>query len=968
MKYRFKILYQYGSGIPSNTNTLNISESTVDENIFEITEGTLIKVLDKNITKVIIPNNVIKIGNYAFSFTKLKEVIIPDSVTTIGWGAFNNCLNLTSVRIGNNVETISYNAFGECVNLTNVTIGDSVKTIGRNAFENTSITEVDIPDSVKTIGHYAFYKCSSLTSVRIGDSVETIGDYAFFGTSLTQVVIPDSVITIGWGAFRPFRKNSISPLIEVTIGNNVRTIGEEAFKECVNLTNVTIGNKVETIGNFAFANTSLAEVDIPDSVITIDKGAFSFCSSLTSVRIGDNVRTIGDEAFKECKNLTNVTIGDKVETIGNFAFANTSLAEVDIPDSVITIDKGVFSFCSSLTSVRIGDNVRTIGEEAFANTSLAEVDIPDSVITISPFAFFLCSSLTSVKIGNKVEIIFWGAFKECKNLTNVTIGDKVETIYDEAFAYTSLTQVIIPDSVITIGDWVFLSTDLTEVVIPDSVITISYGAFEDCKNLTSVKIGNKVETIGDNAFNKTSLTQVYIPHSVINIGNFAFDENVELHFNQIDYFLARLGIYDRKETFEINRNFVYDSIYDNYEIFDNDIYVKFSDEDGIDCGGLKNDFFHLLSKYIFNNFMKEDNNYCIIKNDNNYDVENYFYIGKLFAYAIKVRANIEIRLHPLLLHMLINSTDVEIYEDKTSLYKLNQIPGILQNINIEEKIQYELDYQYHWNNLEYDINRIRTILNDYDSQLLEEGIISSSLNLINTKKEDWTYLINTLCLDELDYICENNSENEIEIPYENRELLVELKIKSYLYNKKSEETTAFIKGFHSIIDPTLLEDISMKDLNLLIAGNNNIEVNLFLDNLEFENVNDEQLNLIKNIITEYAEEDNNYLNEFLFWITNKKTLSHNGYEDFGNKLLVKFVPENDIKKSFTIENEEGILVQRDQIEIGSHTCTDLVYTEVPNTWLIDDDNGTAESKLRTGFSKVMIISYSDGKFTSAGGA
>ena len=319
--------------------------------------------------------------------------------------------------------------------------------------------------------------------------------------------------------------------------------------------------------------------------------------------------------------------------------------------------------------------------------------------------------------------------------------------------------------------------------------------------------------------------------------------------------------------------------------------------------------------------------------------------------------------------MLINLTGAKKILNRTSFIKLIDIGVSFDDINSkkQEKINYELNYQYHWNNLNYDINKIRTILEDYDPQLLKEGIISSSLNLINTKEEDWKW-VNTLCLDELDYICEDNSTNEIEIPYENRELLVELKIKSYLYNKKSEETTAFIKGFHSIIDPTLLEDISMKDLNLLIAGNNNIEVNLFLDNLEFVNVNDEQLNLIKNIIIEYAKEDNTYLNEFLFWITNKKTLSHNGYQDFGKKLQVRFEPEYKIRKSFTIQNEEGIIVQRDQIDIGSHTCPNFVYTEVPNTWLYEDENGTAESKLRTGFSKVAIESYSIGKFTNAGGA
>ena len=740
-----------------------------------------------------------------------------------------------------------------------------------------------------------------------------------------------------------------------------------------NITKVIIPNNVIKIGKGAFRGTSLTEVVIPDSVITIDMQAFKNCKNLTSVKIGNKVETIGNLAFKDCKNLTIVKIGNKVEIIDFGAFQGTGLIQVVIPNSVKTIGDAVFSECSSLTSVTIGDNVETIGDAAFESTSLTQVDIPNSVKKISTCAFCECSSLIKVTIGESVTTIGDFAFSGT-SLTQVVIPDSVVTIDYGAFSEcSSLTKVTIGESVKTIGIEAFKSTSLTQVDIPNSVKKISACAFCECSSLTKVTIGNKVETIGIGAFKETNLTEVFIPDSVINIDNEAFDKDVVLKFNPVKELLNKLGSYNNKVTFYIDRNNVYDSIYnkdDKYEIFDNDIYVKFSDEVGIDCGGLKNDFFHLLSKYIFSNFMKEDDNYCIIKNDNEYNIDNYFFIGKLFAYAIKVKANIEIRLHPLLLHMLINFTGAKGILNRTSFFKLLDIGVLFDDINSkekQEKINYELDYQYHWNNLNYDINKIRTILEDYDPQLLQEGIISSSLNLINTKEEDWKWA-NTLCLDELDYICENNSTNEIEIPYENRELLVELKIKSYLYNKKSKETEAFIRGFHSLIDPSLLKDISINDLNLLIAGNNNIDVNLFLDNLEFVNVNKEQLDLIKNIIIEYANEDNTYLNEFLFWITNKKTLSHNGYEDFQKKLQVKFVPEHYIKKKFTFTNKQGITVESEEIEIGSHTCTNFVYTEVPNTWLINDDDGTAESKLKTGFSKVMIISYSEGKFTSAGGA
>ena len=133
--------------------------------------------------------------------------------------------------------------------------------------------------------------------------------------------------------------------------------------------------------------------------------------------------------------------------------------------------------------------------------------------------------------------------------------------------------------------------------------------------------------------------------------------------------------------------------------------------------------------------------------------------------------------------------------------------------------------------------------------------ISNYFKILNMNEEDYEY-IEDYCLNPPDKDC-------ITIPYENKELLIKLIIIDYIYNNNFEETEHFIKGFHSVIEPNLLTKISNKDLNLLIAGNNEIDINLFLDNIIFENAGD-KLDSIKNIITEYAIEDPTYLNEFFF--------------------------------------------------------------------------------------------------------
>ena len=417
----------------------------------------------QNLTKVTFRDGIEIIADKAFYQNDLRELVLPESVKSIG----------------------DY-AFAENTNLASATIGSGVETIGNYAFRKDALAKITIPASVKTIGDYAFAENTNLASATIGSSVEAIGDYAFYKDALAEITIPASV----------------------------KTIGDYAFAENSKLASVTIGSGVETIGEYAFYEDALAEVVIPASVKTIGDYAF-FWNELVSATIGSGVETIGSYAFANNSKLASATIGSAVETIGNSAFKSSALAEVVIPASVKTIGNYAFAENANLASVTIGSGVETIGDNAFQNDALAEVVIPAGVKKVGKSAFAGNKDLTTVVFSESVDKVTLDT-KPFDSLTNLTMGRNFEgelptatniefgnlfTEITENFmsGRTSLESVKFGTGISEIPANAFKGCSLSEIVIPSNITTIGESAFENNK-LTNVIIGCGTAEIGNNAF------------------------------------------------------------------------------------------------------------------------------------------------------------------------------------------------------------------------------------------------------------------------------------------------------------------------------------------------------------------------------------------------------------------------------------------------------------------------------------
>lgn len=399
---------------------------------------------------------VTEIGDYGYNSSYCNHVTsltIPNTVTTIGKGAFKECTALKDLTIGNSVTTIGEEAFCKCTSLPSVTIPQSVKSIGQGAFffcSNIEEFKVEpgnekydsrddcnalietatnillygtkntvIPSSVSVIGSYAFAYCTSPETFTIPDWVTTIGDYAFSGCSnMRRMTLPSSVTSIGSHAF--YANGLLSTFY---MPNSVTMLGSGAFRNCPRLCNFTLSNSITAIGDSTFMNDGLTSLAIPNSVKSIGISAFYNCTSLKYLTLPGSMTTIGAHAFCNCKKMTDITLPLSIESISSNLFCGcSSLRHIIIPDAVTTIESSAFAHCTSLESVTIPCSVTSIGAYAFSNcTSLGSITLPCTVNAIGEKAFMSCTRLKSITIPSSATSIGNQAFSGCDSLAEATL-------------------------------------------------------------------------------------------------------------------------------------------------------------------------------------------------------------------------------------------------------------------------------------------------------------------------------------------------------------------------------------------------------------------------------------------------------------------------------------------------------------------------------------------------------------------
>lgn len=312
---------------------------------------------------------------------KLTEIVIPETVVSLGYAAFRGSA------------------------LSNVTIPATSKltSIAGYAFADTQITSIAIPSSVTSIGASAFENTALAGELDLGN-VTSVGNNAFANTAVTSVSMA-KLVTLGSGAFKDCKQ-----LVSVSMPQ-VKVIGAEAFDGSKNLSSVAVAN-AESIGDRAFAGTAV-----------------------TSLML-DNALSIGDNAFDGAQALAAVSLG-KVKAIGVNAFAGTAITALNLPASVENISDGAFAGAESLSSVNIAEGSKYFSQDGVvylrnendfyiligypAGKTDSSYSVLDRTIKLGAYSFGGNKHLTSLTLPVYMQVIGASAMSGMTGLSELTI-------------------------------------------------------------------------------------------------------------------------------------------------------------------------------------------------------------------------------------------------------------------------------------------------------------------------------------------------------------------------------------------------------------------------------------------------------------------------------------------------------------------------------------------------------------------
>ena len=417
---------------------------------------------------------------------------------------------------GITVTEIGKDVFKDNKNVGRLIIPDSVTKLGyRMCSGCTALSEVRLPAGLTVIPDEAFDGCSSLRTVNFPDTLKEIRSDAFCGTDLTEFIAPDSLTNVWSYAFKDCAALSAVEL------KNVHSVGDGAFGNCTALRSIRLSDKMTELSDHIFDGcSSLADIDMPDNPIAVSFSVFNGTAYYNEPSNWENGVLYVDgyliAVSKDFAPLTEYTVKDGTIVIADDAFSgvgySSKLKKMTLPTGLHRIGQYAFSKLFSLTEINIPDTVRSIGYGAFSGTGY------DADTNYINGGLYIGNWLVAV---NNVAMT---SFTVQEGTVGVADGKDTSLFPTRA---QKITVLELPSSLRYIGSRSFARLRITELRLPSELQTLGNGAFASCSALNTVNLGDcsGLESIGEKAFSEAAISEITIPESVVSVGELVFNNN-----------------------------------------------------------------------------------------------------------------------------------------------------------------------------------------------------------------------------------------------------------------------------------------------------------------------------------------------------------------------------------------------------------------------------------------------------------
>ncbi|MDE6656567.1 MAG: leucine-rich repeat domain-containing protein, partial [Anaeroplasmataceae bacterium] len=497
-----------------------------------------------SLEQLILPNTLTTIGEKAFfGCSSIEELVVPESVRSFGYGVFQYCTGLKYVTL--KTRYMGTAMFRDCRNLLNVAFGADVSAaaygISSEAFYGChNLLFPELPANITSIGDYAFAQNYRNTVLEIPKTISSIGRNAFWDVDVEELIIPFVGVQRGEAHYTDkgsyaYSRNALGWIFgasAVTMINGTTNLGSGApystsgksYACTINYNNSywTGWYKTETW----YLPVSLKKVTVTDDRI-ISYTAFWSARTLTDITIEDTVQVIREASMYNCTSLTNLTVpfigtsrgASGVATTGFFyANSNPSYHASSIGAWFLTMGGGY-------STTIAGNNYDSTTPETVVSTSA--LTMPYTVYSWSSSVYnraryqvpTTLKNVTIKDVNNGTSIgLEEAAFYNCSMIQNITIIGRLTKIGKNALYNTGLSSFDIPSTVSSVGEGAFAGMkNLESIAVRTKVI--SKGMFKGATSLKFVDIIGENVVIEDNAFeNCTALVELNFRNAVASVG------------------------------------------------------------------------------------------------------------------------------------------------------------------------------------------------------------------------------------------------------------------------------------------------------------------------------------------------------------------------------------------------------------------------------------------------------------------